>query len=101
MLNVITGDKKNPTTILIRGAGHITDPVKLTSKLSLNKTFDMKPLSQEIGVWIEDRIHDFSKKTIMKSPRVGAVSSGPIWSKKAYRFFIPTLLATQKPHEPL
>ncbi len=90
MLNIVTQFDKHPSAVLIRGAGAINGPAKLTRFLKIDKRFNDKPASRQTGLWIEERsskIHVPRLKT-HASPRIGVAYAGPIWSKKKWRFYI-------------
>jgi len=86
MLNIVTGNKGYPAAILIRGAGDITGPGRLTKALRIGKTLNGKKASRALGLWIEDAGVVVPKKEIKKSPRIGVAYAGPIWAQKKYRF---------------
>lgn len=88
MLNIVTGPKDYPAAVLIRGAGEINGPAKLTKKLLITKQFNNKPANRATGLWIEDRGVMIAKRDIARLPRVGVAYAGSVWSKKKYRFLM-------------
>ncbi len=86
MLNVVTGKEHYPAAILIRGAGDISGPGKLTKFLKIDKKLNGKKASVETGLWFEDRGESVDKKKIKRTARIGVDYAGPIWAKKDYRF---------------
>jgi len=102
MLNVVVGKKDYPAAILIRGAGHLKGPGKLTKAFNIDKKLNGKIAAPAIGLWFEDRGfprpnrrsggREFrsGKKTlhIKKLPRVGVAYAGPQWATKPYRFIL-------------
>ena len=88
MLNITCGKIGHPAAVLIRGLEECTGPARLTKKLLIDKSLNNKPLGKKAGLWIEDRVKKESKIKVIKTPRIGIDSSGPIWSKKLYRFVI-------------
>ncbi|MBI2050914.1 MAG: DNA-3-methyladenine glycosylase [Parcubacteria group bacterium] len=88
MLNIVTGAREYPAAILIRGAGSINGPAKLTKALSITKTFNAKPASRITGLWIEDRGVVVKKSDIKRLPRIGVDYAGPVWAKRKYRFVV-------------
>lgn len=88
MLNIVTGPKGHPAAILIRGAGDIKGPARLTKFLKLTKSMNGKKATPNNGLWIEDRGVRFKPSMVHKGPRVGVDYAGPVWSKKHYRFWI-------------
>jgi len=88
MLNIVTGGKDYPAAILIRGAGELSGPGRLTKFLKINKKLNGKNASVETGLWFEDRGDVIDNKKIKRSARVGVDYAGPIWAKKDYRFVL-------------
>jgi len=88
MLNIVLGPKGHPSAILIRGAGEIKGPGKLTNFLKIDRKFNNLPLSKKTGLWIEDKGVKISKKSIKRTPRIGVDYAGPVWAKKPYRFLL-------------
>ncbi len=87
MLNIVTGPADYPAAILIRAAGELDSPGKLTKKLGIDKNFNDKTALPKNGLWIEDR-SDAPSFTFRKTARIGVAYAGAEWSKKPYRFVI-------------
>ena len=87
LLNVTTCKKGEPGAVLIRGTEEAIGPGKLTKKLRIDKRLNHKKLGKDLGLWIEDRGIQVSKKEIRKMPRVGIDYAGA-WAKKPYRFVL-------------
>ncbi len=81
MLNIVTGPKNYPAAILIRAAGAVNGPAKLTRFLKINKSLNNKEVSPENGLWFEDRGLLINKKQIKRHPRIGVDYAGPVWEK--------------------
>lgn len=88
MLNIVTGPENYPAAVLIRGAGDIKGPAKLTKFLSIDKNFNSKPTAIKTNLWIEDRNIIIPEEKILNTPRIGIEYAGPVWSKVPYRFVI-------------
>jgi DNA-3-methyladenine glycosylase len=92
MLNIVCGRSGYPAAVLIRGVEGIIGPGRLTKKLEIDKNLNGEILGKKTGLWIESpslgAMADQRKIKIKRSSRIGVDSSGPIWSKKLYRFFI-------------
>lgn len=88
MVNIVTGDKEYPAAVLIRGVEGINGPGRVTKALSVTRAFDRKKVVPETGLWIEDRGVIIETKDIKKTPRIGVLYAGPVWSKKLYRFVL-------------
>lgn len=88
MLNIVSHKKGYPAAVLIRGAGELNGPAKLTKYLKIDKNLNNKKSEKKSGLWVEDRGVRIIKSRIKKTPRIGVDYSGPVWSKKHYRFLI-------------
>ena len=92
MLNIVCGPSGHPSAVLIRGVEAISGPGRLTKKLKIDKNLNNKKLGKPSGLWIEEQGKMEKSKEgkikIIRTPRIGIDSSGPIWSKKLYRFVI-------------
>ncbi len=88
MLNIVVGEEEHPAAILIRGAGKISGPARLTKYLGVDGTFNKKMAALETGLWIEDRGEPADKKKIVQTPRIGVDYAGEEWSLKPYRFIL-------------
>ena len=88
MLNVVSGPVDYPAAILIRGAGQMVGPARLTKRLAIGSEFNALPISPCSDLWIEDRGVYIPENKIMRTPRIGVDYAGPIWSKKPYRFVL-------------
>jgi DNA-3-methyladenine glycosylase len=86
MMNIVTGAKDYPSAVLIRGAGDILGPARLTKFLHVSGAQNKKFACQKNGLWIEDRGIKIKKSHIQRLPRIGVAYAGPVWSKKKYRF---------------
>lgn len=88
MLNIVTGEKDYPAAILIRGAGSIDGPGKLTKFLKIEREVNGKSALFKTELWFEDRGESVDKKKIKRTTRIGVNYAGPIWAKKDYRFVL-------------
>ena len=97
MLNIVCGKEGYPAAVLIRGAGSIEGPAKLTKALGIDKRLNAKKLSKPSGLWIENRLPPgraggqggikITKKDILTTPRVGIHYAGA-WKRKLWRFVL-------------
>jgi len=87
MLNIVCGKEKYPAAVLIRGAGEVEGPARLTKALRIDKRLNTKKLSKKDRLWIEDKGIRVSKKTIVATPRIGIAYAGE-WAKKPWRFVL-------------
>ena len=95
MLNLVVGPASHPAAILIRGAGEIVGPGRLTKRLQIDRKLNGLPSTQKSGLHIEDVGIKIPRREIKTSFRIGVDYAGPIWSKKPWRFQFQTP-ATEK-----
>lgn len=88
MLNIVTDKEHYPAAILIRGAGDISGPGRLTKFLKIDKKLNGKKASVQTGLWFEDRGELADKKKIKRTARIGVDYAGLIWAEKDYRFVL-------------
>lgn len=88
ILNIVTGKEGYPAAVLIRGIEGINGPARVTKFLRIDKKLNGKKADKRNGLWIEDRGIRIKPSRIKKSPRIGVDYAGPVWAKKAYRFYI-------------
>ncbi len=86
LLNVVTGPEDFPAAVLIRGAGGVRGPGRLTRHFGIGREHDRKPARRTSGLWIEDRGIRVRRREIARTPRIGIDSAGPVWSAKPFRF---------------
>jgi DNA-3-methyladenine glycosylase len=87
LVNIVCGKPGHPSAVLLRGVEGTVGPGRLTKKLMIDKSLNMKMLGKNSGLWIEEGDKN-EKIKIKKTPRIGIDSSGPVWSKKLLRFVI-------------
>jgi DNA-3-methyladenine glycosylase len=87
MLNLICSKEGYPSGTLIRGAGDISGPARLTKALTIDKTLNALLLSKKSGLWVEDRGVEIAKKDIELTPRIG-IRYAEDWIEKPWRFAI-------------
>lgn len=88
LLNIVTGTEGYPAAILLRGAGEMDGPGKLTKALGIDKRFNGKAATPATGLYFafsEQRPHS---GLIQKTPRIGVDYAGLEWSQKPYRFLL-------------
>ena len=85
MLNIVTGNKNDPSAILIRGVKGISGPGRLGKALQLDKSFYGESLYNSKRIWVENA------KSILKihtSPRIGINYANEPWISKPWRYFV-------------
>lgn len=85
MLNLVCGEQRHPAAVLIRGAGEIVGPARLTKALRIDKTLNDRPLGVETGLWVEDRGVRIPPRTIVCTPRIG-IDYAEDYVHKPWRF---------------
>lgn len=88
MLNVVTGDVGHPAAVLIRGAGTVAGPGRLTRALAITGALNGKAAAERTGLWIADGGITPPAETIERTARIGVDYAGPIWAAKEYRFVL-------------
>jgi len=68
LLNVITGENDQPQGVLIRACEGFEGPGKLTKRLSIDRSHNIRSLSDDPEIWIED---DGVRFEILTDKRVG------------------------------
>jgi len=92
MLNVVTDTPDFPAAVLLRGAGDLDGPAKLTKALDIDKRFNTLSASPSEGLWIEDPGYAIRKAWIQRTPRIGVDYAGH-WARKPYRFLLTPSVA--------
>lgn len=87
MLNIVTEKNGTAGGILIRGAGSISGPARLTKYLELSKEFYGLSASPKNGLWFEDRGTLIDPESIVRTPRIG-VGYAHEWAEVPYRFLL-------------
>ncbi len=85
MANIACGKEGVPSAVLIRGAGDIFGPARLTKFLAIDEALNGKPLGAKGGLWMEDR--GGAPEIIRRTPRVGVDYAGA-WARKPWRFVL-------------
>jgi DNA-3-methyladenine glycosylase len=88
MLNVVTGDVDHPAAVLLRGAGAIEGPGRLTRALKVTGALNGKSACERTGLWIADPGDVPPAEAILRTARIGVDYAGPIWAAKEYRFVL-------------
>lgn len=90
MVNIVTGPADYPAAVLLRGAGEVSGPGRLTKALGINGSLDRTPARPESGLWLEFPPTPFNGQ-VEATPRIGIGYAGPEWVAAPYRF-----VATEK-----
>jgi len=87
MLNLVAREAGYPAAILIRGAGEVSGPGRLTKALAIDGSLNRAKQRRESGLWIEEG-REITEEQVLRTPRIGIGYAGPEWSLKPYRFVI-------------
>ncbi|MEX0332344.1 MAG: DNA-3-methyladenine glycosylase [Puniceicoccaceae bacterium] len=85
MLNVVTGPVDFPAAVLIRGAGDLHGPGRLTKALQITGELNGQSALEAGELWIERGV-TVTADPITTTPRIGVAYAGPDWSQRPYRF---------------
>lgn len=87
MLNVVTGATDYPAAVLIRGAGDVSGPGRLTKQLEIDGRFHGQPALASADLWIEG---DAMAAPVVHrcTARIGVAYAGPDWGQRPYRFIV-------------
>ncbi len=83
LLNIVTGETKDASAVLIRGVEKISGPGRVGKTLQLDKSFYGEDLASSKRIWIEDAPE---VKTYESLPRVGIDYAGEPWISIPWRF---------------
>ena len=86
MLNVVCDQAEIPAAVLIRSAGDINGPGKLTKFLQLEKSLNGKLPQPENWVWFVDTGIEVKKSEMTITPRIGLSKYAGEWREKPLRF---------------
>jgi DNA-3-methyladenine glycosylase len=87
MLNLVIGPRDYPAAVLIRGVEGAVGPGRVTKTLGIDRRLNARSaLSEESGLWIEDRGVVVPRREVEAGPRVGVDYAGLIWAAKPWRF---------------
>lgn len=85
MMNIVTGEEGNPQAVLIRGAGDMTGPGRVTRQLGIDGSFNKEDVISSPRIWIEDAGR---RPELVTGPRVGIDYAGEPWKSMPWRFMI-------------
>ena len=86
MLNVVTEPEHFPAAILIRGAGALRGPGRLTRRLAIDKRHYGLAVAPSSALWIEEDATRVPDHEVETTPRVGVGSAGPFWVAQPLRY---------------
>lgn len=87
MLNIVTGERDYPAAVLLRGAGHVVGPGRLTRYLSVDKGLNGMRARRTSGLWFEDDGWVVDAQSVLRTPRIG-IDYAQQWRDVPYRFVI-------------
>ena len=83
LLNIVTGDEKDPQAVLIRACAEAPGPGKLTKALGITGEYNRKSILETPDLWIGD---DGFRCEIQTAPRVGIGYASPEDQARLWRF---------------
>lgn len=87
LANIVTGPEDFPAAVLIRGAGPLDGPGKLTKSIGLDGSSNRLPVSPECGFYIGEG-PTIPPSKYRRTPRIGIDSAGLVWAAKPYRYVL-------------
>ena len=87
MLNLVCRQADYPAAVLIRGAGAVVGPARLTKALGIDRGLNDRRLGVETGLWVEDRGVAVRPRDIERTPRIGIDYAGD-YVDKPWRFVV-------------
>lgn len=87
MLNLVVGPEHWPAALLVRGLERVNGPGRLTQAFGINRALNGMPAAPASGLHLEDRGVRIPASWIQRSARIGVEPSGPVWSRKPWRFY--------------
>ncbi|MGE9294929.1 MAG: DNA-3-methyladenine glycosylase [Puniceicoccales bacterium] len=85
MLNIVTGPQDFPAAVLIRGAGDVSGPGRLTKAMRIHKQLNGKRATRASGLWFE-RGELVPEIAVERTPRIGIGYAPEPWLSAPYRF---------------
>lgn len=87
MLNMVTGPEDYPAAVLIRGAGQVNGPGRLTKALKITGEMNRQRANPQVGLWLEAG-EDVPDEQVLTTARIGVDYAGEYWSQRPWRFVI-------------
>jgi len=87
LANIVTGPSDYPAAVLLRGAGPLDGPAKLSRAIGITGKINRQPASSDCGFFIA-KGNEVKGRRIRSCSRIGVDYAGPVWSGKPYRFLL-------------
>jgi len=84
LANLVTGPEAHPAAVLIRGAGEVAGPGRLTKALAVDGSFNTVEALPRRGLWIEPGT-TVAEGELRRGPRVGVDYAGAEWAAAPLR----------------
>lgn len=84
LANIVTGPAGAPAAVLLRGAGPLAGPARLTKALAVDRTQNGQPSAVASGFWIAAG-HAVPEAEVSRGPRIGVDYAGPDWASRPFR----------------
>jgi DNA-3-methyladenine glycosylase len=93
MLNLVTGPRDRPSAVLIRSAGQVCGPGRLTRNLEIGLAFNGLRTEVKSGLYVEEDGVGVRSGRIRATPRIGVDYAGPHWAAIPWRFALESRAA--------
>lgn len=90
MLNIVTGEPGEPAAVLLRGAGALSGPGRLTRALAIDGSHDGRDADPGAGLWLEapeQATWPLPPRWMRRTPRIGVDYAGA-WAARPLRFVV-------------
>ncbi len=87
MLNIVTGAEGVPAAVLIRGAGELVGPGRVTRGLGIDQALNGLAAGRKAGLWLEPSGIEIPRRWIARTPRIGVGYAG-VWAEKPLRYVV-------------
>lgn len=85
LVNIVTGPADYPSAVLLRGAGELAGPGRLSKSIGIDGSFNRLPANVESGLWIEAGSL-VPGAEVWIGPRVGVDYAGQYWAARPWRW---------------
>lgn len=83
LLNIVTGPEDYPAAVLIRGAGEVHGPGRVTKALGIGRAENTRAATPASGLWLEQG-PVVPEAEVTRTPRIGVDYAGN-WAEVPYR----------------
>lgn len=98
LANIITGPVDYPAAVLIRGAGEVRGPGRVTKALRVDQAQHEAPALPSSGFWLESSGQRLPDDAFVATPRIGIGYAGE-WVDKPYRYLLKKAMTPREQRE--